>query len=128
MAIIADTVFCDDIRTENNGKHILIGVYGSDLVPGAMPSAFPIALWIRVEGVPLGKAAFRLEIEMPGGNNNVVLQGEGERRDSDRPVIMVFNQIPCTLERYGNIICRLSVADSEPIEIGRLAVSQPPSQ
>ena len=128
MAILASTVFCDDVRTENNGKHIIIGAYGSDMVPGTMPSTFPIALWIRVDGLPLGKAAFRFEIEMPGGKNKVAMEGEGELRESGRPAIMVFNQIPCSLESYGHIICRLSIAGAEPVEIGRLAVSRPPDR
>lgn len=36
------TVFCDDVRTEDNGKQILIGVYGNDMVVGQFPHSQPL--------------------------------------------------------------------------------------
>lgn len=128
MNIVATTVFCDEVRTEHNGKHILIGTYGSDLVPGAMPSAFPIALWIRIEGLASGKADFRLDLEMPDRKNSVTVDGKGDLLDVSRPIIMVFNNLPCQIEQYGEMRCRLTINDGEPMDIGKLAVSPPPKQ
>ena len=51
------TLFCDDVRTENNGKHILIGVYGADMVVGQFPFAQP--LWVVTELVIPAKMKLR---------------------------------------------------------------------
>ena len=37
MPKVNNIVICDDVRREDNGKHILVGVYGADIVPGALP-------------------------------------------------------------------------------------------
>lgn len=42
-------VFCDDIRREDNGKELLIGVYGSGLTLRQMPAQIAISQWIRFE-------------------------------------------------------------------------------
>lgn len=49
ISIIAqNVVFCDDIRREINGKDILIGVYGSDMVIPSFPSFVGLALFIQI--------------------------------------------------------------------------------
>jgi hypothetical protein len=36
------TIFCDDVRHENTGKQILIGVYNGDLVVESLPALLPV--------------------------------------------------------------------------------------
>jgi hypothetical protein len=40
-------LICDDIRREDNGKAILIGVYAGDIVLSRLPATIPIALWLQ---------------------------------------------------------------------------------
>ena len=54
MNYVLSTVFCDDIRLENNGKLFLIGVYQDDLIPAFLPQTIPLAIWSRLLGVPPG--------------------------------------------------------------------------
>jgi len=35
------TIFCDDVRQENNGKQIFIGVYNADMVVESLPALLP---------------------------------------------------------------------------------------
>lgn len=128
MSVSGAVVFCDDIRIENNGKHILIGVYGSDLVPENIPSSFPISLWMRLEGLPIGRAPFHLEIDLPGVEENLTIKGDGELQDNSRPALIVLHHLPFKLGSPGDIICRFSVAGGPHVEIGRLAVSPPTSR
>ena len=66
MQIKARTVFCDDIRTEENGKAILVGVYMVDLVPDTLPDRFPLSIWINATGFESGKHPFAIKIAFPG--------------------------------------------------------------
>ena len=43
------TVICEDIRREANGKHILIGVYSSNIVCRDFPADLAVALWVMYE-------------------------------------------------------------------------------
>lgn len=40
-------VLCDDIRTEGNGKDILIGVYGGAVAIADFPANLLLALWLQ---------------------------------------------------------------------------------
>jgi hypothetical protein len=53
-------LLCDDIRTENTGKHILIGVYPSDISPVQIPAQINLAAFLIVgkPTLPAGKHNF----------------------------------------------------------------------
>ena len=61
MKVEASTVFCDEIRREDNGKPILIGVYTDDLVPGTLPALFPLSVWKKAEGKDAGNHPFSVK-------------------------------------------------------------------
>lgn len=42
-------LLCDDVRTEKNGKHIYIGVYGNDVVFNKSPASKQLYVVVRVE-------------------------------------------------------------------------------
>jgi hypothetical protein len=54
MTASFDTIFCDDIRVENNGKLILVGVYGTDIILGLPENPIPLAIWVRFFGLSPG--------------------------------------------------------------------------
>jgi hypothetical protein len=74
--VIASTIFCDDIRTENTGKQIYIGVYQSVLL---VTAPFPIHL-------PLAMAVSLMQRNhIPNDNAflRVFLPGDGDDKTSD---------------------------------------------
>lgn len=40
--VINCVLVCDEVRREDNGKHIIIGVYGSDIVLSNIPKTVPL--------------------------------------------------------------------------------------
>jgi hypothetical protein len=54
-------ILCDEVRTENTGKKLLIGVYSRDVNLGTIPSAVSFSLFFEVElyDVP---SSFEIEI------------------------------------------------------------------
>jgi len=60
---VLTVVVADQIRREDNGKSIIIGVYSGDIIPGRFPSDLQFAFWIEVEiGMP--KIPFLMTIEL----------------------------------------------------------------
>jgi len=48
-ASIKYALICDDVRREENGKLILIGVYGSNISLATMPATLPLVLALGIE-------------------------------------------------------------------------------
>ncbi|MGV8833273.1 MAG: DUF6941 family protein [Devosia sp.] len=122
------TVFCDDVRQETSGKHILIGVYGGELVPGSMPSSFPISLYIKLSDVAPGHHSFRLKISVSNGGHSAEIAGEVDLPASTAVFPMVFAGLPMNVDKYGEIIAELAFDDQPAVVIGKLSVSQPQKQ
>ena len=46
-AYLVSALICDDVRHENTGKQLLIGIDGRDIVLATFPSAVILTLWMR---------------------------------------------------------------------------------
>ena len=111
-------VLCDDVRFENNGKLLLIGVY-SDLVqvvnlPLQMRS---IGLAIKARVREVGKFQFSVSVADPQGNKlldaNGELNYEGEAgRTIWFPVVMG----PALLTIEGSYTVRIALGDGPFVE------------
>jgi hypothetical protein len=66
MSVSASFIFCDDIRIENNGKLIFVGVYPEDLVPGVLPQRLALSVWARLFGVPVGQHGLHFAVGVNG--------------------------------------------------------------
>ncbi len=118
-------IFCDDIREETNGKLLLIGVYSGDLIPGAIPSSFPLSLMVKAHGLN-GKHKFRVTVTSPG-NNQVEMGGDIDVPPEVRAFPLIFAGFPLNLAAYGDITADIKLDDNAPIRIATLAVAQAPS-
>lgn len=59
-------IFCDDIRTEQNGKKLLIGVYTGRLVPSSFPFGSKLSILIVVEPSAEGSSLV-VEVRLQSG-------------------------------------------------------------
>lgn len=65
VAVPLFAVVCDDIRQEQNGKYILIGVY--DSINAILPAVLNLAFWIQLDAVKAGSFNFDVKISGPHG-------------------------------------------------------------
>lgn len=64
---IKNAILCDSVRTEDNGKHILIGVYSGDIVFAKFPARVSFTYWVQlIPPVQSGEVAFDMKIKAPG--------------------------------------------------------------
>jgi hypothetical protein len=124
MPIDVRTIFCDDIRREDNGKMMLIGVYVDDLVPGAIPSSFPMSIWVSIKGETIKKGALTVELLLPGGGQ-VKMVGEIEELPADVTTSFTFIGFPVEIKETGEIKVQLTFGDNKPIDAGRLTIRAP---
>lgn len=121
------TVFCDDIRREDNGKMILIGVYMDDLVPSSIPLTFPLSLWVTFKSEEADAGKLSIILTLPGGKH-VKMHADMEEMPAGSNVSFIFGGVPVEIREPGMITVQLQFADDEPIDAGSLIVTPPPSQ
>ncbi len=55
-------VICDEVRREKDGKDIIIGAYGGDLLIDSFPLGLALSLWISLETSGTGVTAFDIRV------------------------------------------------------------------
>lgn len=99
---VETVVVCDDIRQEKNGKWLLIGVYGSDILVPAFPADFRLAIWILADPKEVGPSQVKLRIVGP--HDSTMVEGELEydiRQMS--PTILAMAGLPVQVQSEGLI-------------------------
>lgn len=59
---IENVLVCDDIRTEDNGKALIIGVYTGSISPSKFPARIRLCYWLV--GKVQGQGSFKLEVRI----------------------------------------------------------------
>lgn len=121
MSIKVQTIYCDDIRKEENGKLIFIGVYTGDLVPESFPAQLSLCSWSRLEGIAEGDHRLTLRLNCPDGSRQDQV-GQIKVTNADEFVSIVTSGMPIRAEGPG--IIRLDfVVNDEVIEGNTLKIS-----
>lgn len=116
-------LFCDDVRIEQSGKHIVVGVYPADLVPPTIPSVITLAVYIRVEGLASGSHTFKLRLLPPKEINPLVVEGTGQ--NADDPVSIIVAGLPLEIQEPGQLQARISFDEGKEFTIGELRIAAP---
>lgn len=71
---ILSALVCDDVRRENNGKEILIGVYSGKIIVPRLPTNIVLMAWLNI--LVRGPTEFPLDIRILDPNERTVMEGE----------------------------------------------------
>ena len=64
---IKNAILCDSVRTEDNGKHILNGVYSGSIVFPEFPTQFSFTFWVQLmPPVESGEVVFEMKVQATG--------------------------------------------------------------
>lgn len=61
---LMNAVFCEDIRREDNGKDMLLGVYGGDIVVARCPIRLGVSLWLQYVSAPATKGETGIDLRL----------------------------------------------------------------
>jgi hypothetical protein len=110
-------VLCDDIRFENNGKLLLIGVYSDVVQVFKLPLQLrSLGLAVRARAMSRGRIAFTVTASDPQGNN--LLEANGEMNYEGEPGRTIWLPIvmgPTLLTTEGTYGVRIVLGEATPI-------------
>jgi Family of unknown function (DUF6941) len=118
----AYTLFCDDVRREDNGKDILIGVYADALIvprklPIVIPQMFAVVHYVEPDGFT--NEAVRMQIFVPGRKDALVeheILGPG-REDFEEPLTVDDDAMSCVTARWAIPLRTLRIAEPGYIKV-----------
>ena len=61
---LMNAVFCEDIRREDNGKDMLLGVYSGDIVVARCPTRVGMSLWLQYVSAPSVKGETGIDLRL----------------------------------------------------------------
>ena len=110
-------VLCDDIRFENNGKLLLIGVYSDVVQVFKLPLQLrSLGLAVRARAMSKGRIAFTVTASDPQGNS--LLEANGEMNYEGEPGRTIWLPIvmgPTLLTTEGTYGVRIALGDAPAI-------------
>jgi len=64
---LSSVLACDDVRTESNGKLILVGVYNTVIYVPALPAPMRLNFILQIKALEVGDAPFELRLRLGQG-------------------------------------------------------------
>ena len=123
-------VLCDDIRFENNGKLLLIGVYSDVVQVFKLPLQLrSLGLAIRARAMSRGRITFTVSAFDPQGNN--LLEANGEMNYEGEPGRSIWLPIvmgPTLLTTEGTYGVRIVLGDTPAIHETFVVMKTPADQ
>jgi hypothetical protein len=106
-------LIADDVRTEDNGKAIVIGLYGPDILTAKVPLAMPLAFLAGVAIKSRSKIKLRGSLtHLDSGRELLSFGAEGETRGNTN-VLIPFKFPVVTFEKPGLYEVSLQIEGQE---------------
>lgn len=117
---VSYVLMCDDIRTETNGKHIIIGLYSDNigLSKGSKSFVSPLAFMINGR-LPLG-ATVRMHAWIEGPDGRRLTEGhfgdvEAPKEGRELPAVVMWRMHPWNSETLGHFKLHLVQDDRDEV-------------
>lgn len=121
----AFTIFCDDIRLENSGKHLLIGVYTSKLVVPELPWNATLATWVSLSGLGSGTHSIQFIVEYVTADSTRVIGDVSSELTIEQPDVQTIlspTGLAVPIDAEGFIRLLVKIDGAEGVDAGRLKV------
>lgn len=116
-------IVCDDIRREDNGKQILIGIYTGDIIVSAFPTNLNLSFWLHLAVEKPGIA--KVEVQMllgPGETQIFRAQSSLETKEPDPFTVLAFGGIGLAATHEGYISLQWRQVGDDWQEINRTRI------
>jgi hypothetical protein len=114
---------CDDIRIENNGKYLLIGVYsGTIRLRRPLPATLPtLSFWIQIDLQEADYGSYELRLLDPRKRQAAHFQGPARFARVEEPGVLICQTGPVTLSSYGTYSIEFGMG-GPPYLLGKFGV------
>ncbi|MFB2549985.1 hypothetical protein [Ensifer soli] len=123
--VTATVIFCDDVRTEDNGKLLLIGVYSANVEFFVSPAQTHLTTWVRFYGITAGEHTVALSGYYHVGSNKQYLgtsKFSFEVMDGALPLAVATRGMPLFASERGKLVVMAKVDSEEEFEAGYIDV------
>jgi hypothetical protein len=119
-------VACDFIRQENNGKHILVGVYGVNIGVARFPVNMRLSWWIVVRPNRIG--AHKAEFRILGPRDAQLIAGQMDMniKETNKNAILRLDNLPLQLQAEGELQFQIKFAEADWLTIKRMDIVHRP--
>ena len=117
-------IVCDDIRIENNGKLIAIGIYGVDIRLPEIPSGTTLSFLVVGTAIEDGdiKIEFRAQV-----NDSPVLKIEAGAGVRGGRLMIPVSNVPIVLNQEGRMVLEArNIGEKDWQNIGELVIGRAP--
>ena len=124
-------IICDDIRQEDNQKHILIGVYSNDIVVRTLPSNILIGIYIIAETTGVGTVPIEILLEITGSEYKTILKGAVEilkKTNTKQTTGIPVPRLPVSIEKDCELTVKLKQYEDDWKVIRTIPIHREPSQ
>ena len=125
--VTESVVLCDDIRQENTGKAILIGVYSGDIVISSIPARLGISLWLQGRATEsahdLSVRALLYGAAPEGSAKPAVTPGVAINVEPGNEFTVALTGIPTEITEPGYLAIQLKYGDRDWTELIRKRIT-----
>lgn len=118
-----NTICCDDIRQEMNGKFIIAGIYTRDILVTDIPTVLGLRLFVEYTCPEIGTQQLDFVWSM-NANELAVLEGTVSQETLSSPVIIALPSAALEIHSEGTLIVSARLANGATKEILRREVSR----
>ncbi len=114
---LREGLICDEIRREDNGKALLVGVYPGDILMSKIPGKMRLAFWLQGRSNVAGKASIDFELSMVADDDGaaspraITLSADMGGLSPNTPAVIVFQGVPVEVIESGTLVLRTRVSD-----------------
>lgn len=120
MTIQADVIFCDDVRSEANGKLIIIGMYQNDILLNRASGAIALSILVRLSSNEIGEFKNWLKVSLNGKELHSI---EGTfSPESSKPENAFVLGLPIEFKGSGDLVVDIAFEDGRVINAGSIPI------
>jgi hypothetical protein len=126
-------IVCDDVRREDNGKEILIGVYSSDILVPVLPANLQLVFWMHVYNDEVGEFPFEVRLTGPDRVQILHASAQGTATSARSMGSIWFGPVGVRVPKEGDLSLEFKRADDRywseikqiPVRLRRPMAAQP---
>ncbi len=120
---VKSALVMDDCRREDNGKLLMVGVYGPEVVVPEFPASVTLAFWHELEIFGAGSAEVVFRVTLDDGATELVKVGAMLEVSTEKAVAaFVIGNVKCEFSAACELVVEMKSGDGDWTEVHRKQV------
>jgi len=111
--VVQSALICEDIRFEINGKHILVGVYSSDIGVSQFPTRMSLCSWVQFYSKIAGDVQIGIRVITPKEIDVFNMTGTARFQQEETVATILIPNFDFEIQQEGDFLIQLKENDNE---------------